>query len=119
MALAQRSPATSAKVAAHTLDDGTPAHGLPVELLTTSAPKQQRALDLIDPEHRFTRRVRAIGLDFDMQMRAPVNSIPHHHCEAPRESRGFQGSPFAYGSISLRHRNVCRNLVTGTGVDLE
>jgi hypothetical protein len=72
VAPAQRSPAALTKVAAHTLDDGTPAHSFATlmaelstlvrntcrtphagddaptfELLTTPTPKQQRALDLI------------------------------------------------------------------------
>jgi hypothetical protein len=72
VAPAQRSPAALAKVAAHTLDDGTPAHSFATlmaelstlvrntcrtphagdeaptfELLTTPTPKQQRAFDLI------------------------------------------------------------------------
>jgi hypothetical protein len=72
VAPAQRSPAALAKVASHTLDDGTPAHSLSTllaelatlvrntcrtpragpdaptfELLTTPTPKQQRALELI------------------------------------------------------------------------
>jgi len=72
VAPAQRSAAALAKVASHTLDDGTPAHSLSTllaelatlvrntcrtphagpeaptfELLTTPTPKQQRALELI------------------------------------------------------------------------
>jgi transposase len=72
VAPAKRSPAALAKVASHTLDDGTPAHSLSTllaelatlvrntcrtphagpdaptfELLTTPTPKQQRALELI------------------------------------------------------------------------
>jgi hypothetical protein len=50
---------------------------------------------------------------------------PHNECrqrqthkrKAPRQSRGFAGSPHC-GFISLRHRNVCRCPVTGVGVEL-
>jgi len=44
-----------------------------------------------------------------VQTRSPD---PKKH-EAPRSSRGFAGSPHRCGFISLRHRSVCRHVVTG------
>jgi hypothetical protein len=42
----------------------------------------------------------------------------HHKRKAPRSSWGCAGSPHRCGLISSRHRNVCRCIVTGVGVEL-
>jgi NAD(P)-dependent dehydrogenase (short-subunit alcohol dehydrogenase family) len=52
------------------------------------------------------------------RLTSPHATVETHQRKSPTMIAGLRRLPHRCGFVSLRHRNVCRHLVTGVGVDL-